>query len=154
MAKLDWCKKQKHGIKKVEPSENIAEKYIENAEETLRVLKKIKDSGSRIWLATTKYYAEYFALYALMMRIGIKSEIHDCSLQVANWLREKGVLPEEMVEELENSKELRIENQYYLENKDVDLDLDELRDFILRTRKIKDSLDKNDISRIRSKIFS
>ncbi|MFP4045880.1 MAG: HEPN domain-containing protein [Candidatus Aenigmatarchaeota archaeon] len=154
MAKLDWCKRQKHGIKKVEPSENIAEEYIENAEESLRVLKKIRESESKVWLATTKYYIEYFALYALMMRIGLKSEIHDCSIEIANWLHDHGILPEEIVGELEDSKELRIENQYYLKNKDVEIDPDELRDFILRMREIKDSLSKNDVSRIRSKIFS
>jgi uncharacterized protein (UPF0332 family) len=41
------------------------------------------------WIATTAYYARYFALYALLMKIGIKSEIHDCSIAIARLLTEK-----------------------------------------------------------------
>ncbi len=29
-----------------------------------------------MWLATQKYYTEYLAAYSLLMKIGIKSEIH------------------------------------------------------------------------------
>ncbi len=74
MADLNWCKKQKKGIKLIKPNENLAKEYLESAEETLIVLKEIVNK-SNMWLATTKYYFEYFTVYALLMKIGIKSEI-------------------------------------------------------------------------------
>lgn len=154
MSNLEWCKQQKHGIKKVEPSDNVAEDYIDNAEESLRILKEIKDTKSKIWIATTKYYIEYFAFYAVMMRIGVKSEIHDCTIEVADWLEDRGVVDEETVKELERSKELRIENQYYLKNKSVEVDIDQLRDFILRMKKIKDQLTRDRLNALRSELFS
>ena len=36
---------------------------------------------SKIWTATTTYYIFYYSLYSLMLRIGIKCEIHSCSLE-------------------------------------------------------------------------
>ena len=56
MATIDWCKRQEKGIKLVEPNENLSKEYFANAEESLRVLRALKDTGSNMWLATTKYY--------------------------------------------------------------------------------------------------
>lgn len=154
MGKLDWCMQQKNGVKKVEPSKNLAEEYIQNAEESLKVFKTIKDKQSNIWLATTKYYIQYFSVYALFMRLGIKCEIHDCTVEVARWLSEKGLIAEEDVDKLEKSKELRIENQYYLKNKDVDVDPDHLSQYILRMNDIIERLTNNDVNAIRGQLFS
>lgn len=153
MARLNWCKRQNHGIKKVEPSKNVSQGYIENAEETLRILKKIMETGSKTWIATLKYYTEYFSFYSLMMRIGIKSEIHDCTLEVAKFLEERNIIDKEVVEELEDSKDLRIKNQYHLKNRPVDVDLDELSDFILEVKDIKDNLSNDQINKIRKDLF-
>jgi uncharacterized protein (UPF0332 family) len=49
------------------------------AEESLKVLDKVKDSD--IWTASTTYYTFYYSLYSLMLRVGIKCEIHSCSLE-------------------------------------------------------------------------
>ena len=83
MEKIEWCKRQKLGIKRRDPSINLSKEYLENAEESLRVLASIRETKSNMWLATTKYYIEYFAVYAFLMRIGIKCEIHDCTIELA-----------------------------------------------------------------------
>lgn len=119
----------------------------------MRILRKIQETDSKTWIATIKYYVEYFSFYAVMMRIGIKSEIHDCTIQVAKFLRDKGILEGEMVEELEDSKDLRIKNQYNLKNKPVDYELQELRDFILEMKEVKDGLSEGKIQSLRSDIF-
>ncbi|MEK6933062.1 MAG: hypothetical protein AABW56_04705 [Nanoarchaeota archaeon] len=56
MKKISWCKKQNKGIKLIEPNDNLSQEYYQNAEESLKVLKNIKETGSNIWLATTKCY--------------------------------------------------------------------------------------------------
>jgi len=149
--RLKWCFKQRKGIRLIEPNENLAEEYIRSAEETLAVLSNIKGK-SNMWLATTKYYCEYFAIYALLMRLGIKSEIHDCTIEVARFLEREGVLPKGTSKLLENDKELRIDNQYYLKNRKVVIDFNKLRDFILRVKEKVNSVTDEEIHEIRRKL--
>jgi len=87
---LGWCKRK--GMKLIKPNTNLAEEYFKNAEETLRVTNLIKGSGSNMWLATQKYYTEYLAAYSLMMKIGIKSEMHSCTIEIIRLLEKKGSL--------------------------------------------------------------
>ena len=148
--KLRWCFGKKE-VKLIEPNENLAKEYLKSAEETLLILKDIKNK-SNMWLATTKYYAEYFACYALLMRIGIKSEIHDCTIEIMKFLEKNGVIDKGTSERLERDKELRIENQYYLRNKKVSVDYDELRDFILRIKEIINTISDEKVKESRNKI--
>jgi len=73
---LNWCKKQEKGISLVEPNTNLSEDYLKSAQETLLLLKDVHNK-SNMWAATMKYYCEYFAVYSLLIRMGIKCEIHD-----------------------------------------------------------------------------
>jgi hypothetical protein len=59
MSKISCCKDQKGGIKIQESNDNLSKEYYQNAEESLKVLKSIKETRSNMWLATTKYYIEY-----------------------------------------------------------------------------------------------
>ena len=145
MGKISWCKKQSKGIKLVNPSDNLSEEYYKNAEESLRVLRNIQGTESNMWLATTKYYVEYFAVYSILMKIVIKSEIHDCTIALVEFLEEEGVIESGTSTMLEKDKDLRIENQYYLKNKPVNINFDKLSEFLLF---IKDSLDKLDVEKI------
>jgi uncharacterized protein (UPF0332 family) len=135
MKKINWCKKQSTGIKIVKPNDNLSKEYYQNAEESLRVLRKIYEVQSLMWLATTKYYIEYFAVYSLLMKIGIKCEIHDCTIALAGLLEKEDVLPQGTANMLEIDKNLRIDNQYYLKNKPVDIDFQKLADFLLGIKK-------------------
>lgn len=77
MVTIAWCLKTKNGIELVEPSKNVAEAYIQKAEICLQELRTVK---TREWKITTAYYTMYFALYAVLMRMGIKCEIHSCTI--------------------------------------------------------------------------
>jgi len=149
MVNLDWCKKQRLGIKLVTPSLNLFHEYIANAEESIRVLTKIRSIESNMWLATTKYYTEYFAAYAFLMRIGVKSEIHDCTIRVFKALELAGKISFEISKKLERDKDLRIDNQYYLKNRSVSVDLDKLRDFVLAIKQATENLGDVDIASLR-----
>lgn len=48
MEKIKWCLKQKGGIRKRDPSDNLFREYIENAEESLRVLESIRRTKSNM----------------------------------------------------------------------------------------------------------
>ena len=55
------------------------------------------------------YYAEYYALYSFLQRIGVKCENHSCSIVVVGFL-----LGEEKVKTIIEHKEKRIDAQYYM----------------------------------------
>ncbi len=121
MERLDWCKKTEEKTKICKAFRGSCKRNLESAEESLRVLSKIKEINSRIWTATTKYYIEYFAF---LMRIGVKSEIHSCTIELARFLENKKFLKINISKILEEDKELRIENQYYLKNIFIQTDLE------------------------------
>ncbi len=152
MEKINWCKKQKKGIKLISPNDNLSGEYYKNAEESLKVLKSIKATQSKMWLATTKYYIEYFAVYSVLMKIGLKCEIHDCTISLAKLLEQEGLFEAGTAKALERDKELRIDNQYYLKNKPVPIDLEKLSKFIISIRETLNWLDNKKITELRTKI--
>ncbi len=152
MKKISWCKKQVSGIKIQEPNDDLSQEYYENAEESMKVLKSIKETKSNMWLATTKYYIEYFAVYSVLMKMGVKCEIHDCTIALIKFLEDEEVIEKGTSRILENDKKLRIDNQYYLKNIPVNLNFEQLSHFILSIKRSLDSLDNNKIRDLREKI--
>ncbi len=130
MRKINWCKKQRAGIRLQEPNNNLSQEYYENAEESMKVLKSIKETKSNMWLATTKYYIGYFAVYSVLMKIGVKCEIHDCTIALVKFLEDENIIEKGISKILERDKELRIDNQYYLKNKPVQIDFEELAEIL------------------------
>ncbi|MBI2671426.1 hypothetical protein HYX16_00670 [Candidatus Woesearchaeota archaeon] len=153
MRKISWCKNQNKGIKLVEPSDNLSKEYYETAEESLKVLKSIQNTQSNIWLATTKYYIEYFAFYSILMKLGIKCEIHDCTITLADFLEKEKIIPKGTTKILETDKGLRIDNQYYLKNKPVSIDFNKISEFIISIKETLDNLSKEKIEELRLKLF-
>ena len=147
---IDWCKKQ--GMKLIEPNDNLAEEYYKNAEETLRVTNIIKNSGSNMWLATQKYYTEYLAAYSILMKIGIKTEIHSCVIEIIKLLEKEKIIDFGFSKILEDDKELRIDNQYYLKNRPVNFDSKKIAELLLKTRTILDKITSVQIKKIRGLI--
>ncbi len=52
----------------------------------------------------------------LLMKIGAKSEIHDCTINVAQLLANNDILRQKIVDEIEEAKQTRIDAQYYVAN--------------------------------------
>ncbi|PIN70560.1 hypothetical protein COY28_01125 [Candidatus Woesearchaeota archaeon CG_4_10_14_0_2_um_filter_57_5] len=63
-----------------EPNGNLADAYVKKAEEALFALGELTVPS---WQIAAAYYAMYFSLYAVLVRIGIRSEIHACTLACA-----------------------------------------------------------------------
>jgi uncharacterized protein (UPF0332 family) len=107
--KVLWCFKIKDGIKIVEPNERIAKTYLEQAKLSLLRAKKNFEDKDLLWTTVTLYYAEYYAVYAFLQRIGIKCENHMCSIEVTGTL-----LGKEKINNIIEHKEKRIDAQYYM----------------------------------------
>jgi len=69
-----------------------------------------------------------------------------------DWLEKEGIFSKGTAKILEKDKELRIDNQYYLKNKSVDIDFEKLSDFIISMRNSLDNIHDKEIEKIRSEI--
>lgn len=141
--KLDWCKKQKNGIELISIKEHLSKSYIEEADKTLLEMLKIEGK----WKVITGYYACYNALYSILMKCGIKCEIHSCSIQ----LMQLFTFDKEDIDLLEQLKDDRIQAQYYLIEKKLE-DVDKVKDFISKCKLILIQLSSNQIEDIRRKL--
>lgn len=133
-----WCLKQKRGIKIIDPNENLVKEYLRKATGSLNTMNAALRINETEWIMTTAYYARYFALYALLMKLGVKSEIHDCSIAVARLLAREGILTENLVNDISQAKEMRVDVQYYvtreLEQGKVRRNVESARKFVLEIR--------------------
>ena len=50
---LNWCLKQKRGLKLIESNSNLAEAYLKKAEEAMVTMNEISDTS---WKISTAYY--------------------------------------------------------------------------------------------------
>lgn len=142
-SKLDWCMKQVKGIKLVTPNDELCDEYLKSSEEDLINLEKVTGK----WISVTAYYACYNALYAFLCKIGIKCEIHDCTIALMDLFGydDKDI---ELIEEL---KKNRVDVQYYLkEPKKIDFDI--VKKFIAKTKEIIMNIDEIKKKEIRAKI--
>lgn len=109
MKKVRWCFSLKGGLKIVEPNKEVAFAYLEEAEKTLSKIKELIEEEDFVWASVRIYYCAYYALYSFLQRIGIKSENHDCSIELVREL-----LGEKFIRDIEQFKEERVRAQYYL----------------------------------------
>jgi len=150
MKKINWCRKQVKGIKLVEPNDNLSLQYFETAEESLKVLHNLKKS--QVWSAVVNYYIKYFAFYSLLIKIGIKCEIHDCTIALASYFEKEDILDKGVAKNLEKDKQLREDNQYFLKNKEVNINFQELSQYLIQIQKTINNLTTEDIQSIRKKL--
>ena len=151
-----WCLKQKRGIRIVQPNENLTKAYLKKAASALNTMNAALEIRETDWITTTAYYARYFALYALLMKMGIKSEIHDCSIAVAELLTENRILREGLASDILDSKQARIDVQYYVEREldqaSIRRDVENARNFVLELEKVTENITTDRIEKIRAQM--
>lgn len=150
---LKWCLKQKKGIKIAKSSENLTKAYLKKSKNALKSMEINAEAGITEWAVSTSYYAKYFAVYALLVKIGAKCEIHDCTITLFEYLFSHSI-PEEIIKELKHSKEDRVEMQYYTQEINLDLKqtIRNTRKFVLNIENIIDDLNPEKTTIIRKKL--
>lgn len=150
---LKWCLKQNKGIRITKPSENMVRAYLEKSKNALKSMEINAKVGITEWAVSTSYYAKYFAVYALLAKIGAKCEIHDCTIALFDYLFGDN-LPEEVIKELKRSKEDRVEMQYYTQEINVDLEqlMKKAKKFVLDIEKIIDNLNPERTTALQKKL--
>jgi len=148
--KLRWCFKIKDGLKIVEPNERLSKSYLEQAKSSLLRAEKNLLENDLLWATVTIYYAEYYALYSFLQKIGIKCENHACSIIAVGFL-----LGENKVKIINQHKDKRIDAQYYMkvdQEAKVKAMLQEAKMFISNFDELVSILDEKEIKNYREKI--
>ena len=150
MVSIEWCLHQRNGLEMVEPNENTSSSYLKMAEESISMLGRVE--GSRIWTATMTYYIFYYSLYAMMLRIGIKCEIHLCSIQFMKSFLMAFYDPQD-IDMLEKSFKARIDLQYYADRAVEEKILQKTRryckDFYIKTKDTVSRISEAKINEVR-----
>ncbi len=147
MEKLYWCCLQKSGIRLVEPSEGIGKSYLSEAENDFLEMKNTK---SLKWKDIMAYYSCYNALYSILQKLGIKCEIHECSIEIFKVIIKeiKFEIKEGSFSKLISLKGKRVGVQYYLE-KPEEINEKERAEVMLAGRQVFAQITKEQINSIR-----
>src|SRR3989344_9082459 len=150
MEKIKWCIQVKDGIQLIEPNGNVANGYILKAEESLEVMHKAK--GSKDWSVSTAYYTMYFSLYSILMKTGVKCEIHACTIEFMKRFLTAYFMPDEC-KFLSQSLQARIDTQYYVDREVKDGFIEEMvktaPQFLAKCKDILSKIKESEIKAIR-----
>lgn len=142
----------KNELALVEPNKNLATAYLEKAANSLTTLREISDKD---WRISTAYYTMYFSLYSILMSIGIKCEIHSCTLEfMKRFLSD--FFTEEDCELINEAFKSRIDAQYYT-NRNIPDEVYsritiKVTGFMLKCKQIVERMNEKQIKDVRIKI--
>jgi uncharacterized protein (UPF0332 family) len=143
----------KNGIELIEPSDNLSKVYFEKSENALKATVSLK--GNKEWEISSCYYSMYFALYGVMMKLGVKCENHACSIEFMKSIL-KNKFSKEEISLLSKSRDARVDIQYYTD-KNISDELyakmiNESPKFIARCKEISYSLTEKEINGFREEL--
>ena len=151
MDKIKWCAGKKEGLSLIEPNSDLASAYVKKAEEALESMRVniIKD-----WKISTAYYTIYFSLYAVLMKLGVKCEIHSCTIEFAKrFLNE--FFEESELNLTEDSLKARVDSQYYIDRTVPDEQynkmIQKVPEFLVRCKSVIIKLNEKKVNEIRDK---
>jgi uncharacterized protein (UPF0332 family) len=153
MVSLKWCCKQKDGIKLIAPSDNLSQSYIKMSENALGTMNREKEYNL-VFAISAGYYSMYYSLYSILMKIGIKCEIHSCSLKFMEKVLEE-LYSKEEIKTISKAFDLRNIAQYYVDKvintKDVDFVIAQAPLFVNKSKEILYKMNEKDVTALRKK---
>jgi uncharacterized protein (UPF0332 family) len=150
---LKWCLKQERGIRLVAPSGNLVKAYLEKSRNALKSMEVNAKEGITEWAVSASYYAKYFAVYALLAKIGVKCEIHDCTIALFSHLFST-VQFHHLARELRKAKDDRVDAQYYSREVKVNLGdlMQQTKGFVLQIEELIDRLNPQEIAGLQKRL--
>lgn len=152
---LGWCGKQKKGIKLVLPNDNICRAYLKKAKSSLQSMNLNYGAGIIDWAVDAAYYARYQSIYALFQKVGIKCEIHDCTIKAFRILF-ADIFNNSFFDDIENAKEQRINMTYYTDRlvpkEEIKENIDNAAAFVIEIEKYIETINPMDIQKFRAKL--
>jgi uncharacterized protein (UPF0332 family) len=148
--KLSWCFKIKDGLKLLKPNTRLSRSYLEQAKSSLLRAQKNFADDDLLWTTVAIYYAEYYALYSFLQKIGVKCENHTCSIFAVETLLGSG-----RTKTINEHKHKRIDAQYYMkvgQKAKVENMLKEAQNFISDFDILVSNITESEIVKFRKKI--
>ena len=151
---IKWCCNQKSGIKIDSPNDNLAQSYMSMAENAIGTMNREKSLNLQFSISAC-YYSMYYSLYAVLMKIGIKSEIHQCTIEFMKQFL-KGFYSEEDVKTIKKAFDVRDTAQYYadrmIDKNDIDFIIARAPLFINKSKSVLAKINEKDINRINAEL--
>lgn len=151
MVSLKWCCRQKDGIKLIEKSDNLSLSYMKMAENSLGTMNRERKYNLTFAISAC-YYSMYYSLYAVLMKIGIKCEIHSCTLELMKKSLENFYTDED-INLISKAFDLRNIAQYYvdevIDDKESDFIINKAPLFVNVSKDILGRINETDIKKIR-----
>lgn len=124
------------------------------AENSFGTMEREKDKNL-VFGVSAGYYTCYYSLYSILQKIGVKSEIHSCSIELMKILLE-GFYSKEDIELIESAFSVRNTLQYYvnksINKKEVSNLFKNAYGFFVKSREIFSKINEEDILKIRNEI--
>jgi len=153
MKQIKWCLNTKNGLELIEPNENLAKAYLNKSEDALRAASALHDNKD--WRISSLYYTQYFSLYAILMKIGVKCEIHSCTLAFMEFLL-KDFFTFDEKDLIKKSMKARTDTQYYSDRNVSDefylRIIKETPMFLIKCKGVLNKLTETDINKIREEL--
>ena len=150
-----YCFRKSRGLRLNNPNENLVRVYARKSKSAFNMLNSAIEKQEYEWILDISYYAKYFIVYALFMKAGVKSEIHDCTIfALKSLFIEQGIVDEDIYEELEKSRELRIDALYYDKDFGKEQIMERARaapEFCLKVEQIIEKISAGEIKKAREK---
>lgn len=154
MTNLKWCCKQKDGIKLIGPNDNLSFGYLKMAEDSLGTMNRERNKSIR-WTISSCYYSMYYSLYSVCMKIGIKCEIHSCTLEFMKKFL-SGFYSNEDIKIIKKAFDSRNNVQYYVDKivskNDSDYIIEKAPLFFNKSKEILAKINEKDVKELREKV--
>jgi uncharacterized protein (UPF0332 family) len=151
---LKWCCSKKGGIQLVQPNENLAKGYVEMAEAAIGTMNREKNLNMQFAISAC-YYSMYYSLYSILMKIGVKCEIHTCTLEFMKKLL-TDFYSKEDCKIINKAFDVRNTSQYYVDKiiskADSDFIMENAPYFLSKSKDILSKINEKDIQKIREEI--
>ena len=154
MVSLKWCCKQKDGIKLIEPSDNLSLSYMQMADNALGTMNRER-KYNLTFAISAGYYSMYYSLYSVLMKLGVKCEIHSCTLEFMKVLLSEFYTKEDF-KIISKAFDLRNIAQYYvdkvIDTKESDMIMSKAPLFVNTSKDVLSKINESDVKKIRDSI--
>lgn len=137
-----------------EPNDNLALGYIKMAENAIGTMNRERNYNLMFAISAC-YYSMYYSLYTILMKIGVKCEIHACTLEFMKTILSKFYSSED-IKTIKKAFDARDIAQYYVDRivpkEDSDFIMARAPSFLNKSKEILTQLNEKDIEEIRKRI--
>ena len=151
---LKWCCNKEGGIKIIDPNENLSKGYIQMAENAIGTMNREKKLNLQFAISAC-YYSMYYSLYSIMMKLGIKCEIHACTLAFMKKML-ISYYSEEDCKIINKAFNARETSQYYVDRivpkEDIEFIFSKALNFLIKSKDILSKINEKEIMNIREEV--